>query len=430
MKKKVLAVVLAAAMAFSLAACGGEGKEGNTGANGDNKQEETQDPSGSDAEGETEDSEENAGSEEGEENAGGSENGGTDQTEISLDGSWPEETVKIGFIGYDSTSEQQLAIQNYFDSLEESYNIEIMYSEDLADAEAELNFIADCAAAGCKGIIGYYNEAKEEAAKTASAQGMYYWGSFGGDADSFNAVKDDEYYLGGYTLGEAEYEAGRSMALALAEQGCEKVVLCSGGASMGVPMFVDRKDGFLAGVEEAVAGGATMEVVEEVEGWPGTDAFTAAQTSVMDMEIDAIASTFDVAMWFQLVMESGKADSISLACIGEVSDTYYDFFNSGLVTCIVYDNEEVVFGNAIPMILNAVSGNKLVNEDGSAILFPVERWTITDPEDFNAVYDLHDAGEFVISAEDMAQLITALNPEANTESFTSYYGSFNIDSVK
>ena len=73
-----------------------------------------------------------------------------------------------------------------------------------------------------------------------------------------------------------------------------------------------------------------MEVVEEVEGWPGTDAFTAAQTSVMDMEIDAIASTFDVAMWFQLVMESGKADSISLACIGEVSDTYYDFFNSGL----------------------------------------------------------------------------------------------------
>ena len=127
-----------------------------------------------------------------------------------------------------------------------------MYSEDLADAEAELNFIADCAAAGCKGIIGYYNEAKEEAAKTASAQGMYYWGSFGGDADSFNAVKDDEYYLGGYTLGEAEYEAGRSMALALAEQGCEKVVLCSGGASMGVPMFVDRKDGFLAGDRKSV----------------------------------------------------------------------------------------------------------------------------------------------------------------------------------
>ena len=34
------------------------------------------------------------------------------------------------------------------------------------------------------------------------------------------------------------------MAEALIEQGCEKLVLCSGGASFGVSMFVDRKAGF------------------------------------------------------------------------------------------------------------------------------------------------------------------------------------------
>lgn len=411
MKKKVLSVFLAAAMVFSLAACGGgdDNKASDPGTE-NGGQEDVQKPADDSAEKDA------------------PEEGG-DAPTVNLDGSWPEETVKIGFIGYDSTSEQQLSIQEYFDYLSEKYNIEVMYSEDLADAEGELNFIADCAAAGCKAIVGYYNESKEGAAEAAAEYGMYYWGGFGGDTESYNAVKDNEYYLGGYTLGEAEYEAGRSMALALAEQGCEKVVLCSGGAAMGVPMFVDRKAGFEAGIEEAVAGGAAIEVVYEVEGWPGTDAFTAAQTSVMDMDIDAIASTFDVAMWFQLVMESGKADSISLACVGSVSDTYYDFVNSGLVTCIVYDSTEVVFGNAIPMILNAVSGNKLVNADGSAPLFPVERWTLTTAEEFNTVYDIHDNGDFVITAEDIANLIVALNPEATTESFTEFYGSFNIDAI-
>lgn len=417
MKKKILSVILASAMVLSLAACGGNSDAGaNADANAGTE---------ADANAGAED-DANAGTE-ADANAGDAAEG--EVAAITLDGSWPEETVKIGFIGYDSTAEQQIAIQDYFDYLSEYYNIEIMYSEDLADAEGELNFIADCAAAGCKGIVGYYNEAKEQSAITAADYGMYYWGGFGGDKDSYNAVKDNEYYLGGYTLGEAEYEAGRSIALALAEQGRKKVVLCSGGASMGVPMFVNRKEGFMAGVEEANANGAEMEVVYEVEGWPGTDAFTAAQTSVMGMDIDAIASTFDVAMWFQLVMESGKADAISLACVGAVSDTYYDFTNSGLVTCIVYDNPEVVFGNAIPMILNAVSGNKLVNEDGSAILFPVERWTITNAEQFNAVYDIHDAGDFVVTAEDMAQLITALNPEATADSFMDFYGSYNIDTV-
>lgn len=412
MKKKVLSVLLASAMALSMAACGGSPSTSDSNNNSNGTQQgggDAQEDNGGDAD-------------------GGGENGGTS---ASLDGSYPAETVKIGFVGYDNTAEQQMAIQEYFDYLSEKFNIEIMYSENLADAEGELNFISDCAAAGCKAIIGYYNEALSEAAKTAADYGMYYWGGFGGDEAEVEAAKTacGEYYLGGYTLGKGDYEGGRSMALALAEQGCEKVVLCSGGASFGVSMFVDRKEGFMAGIEEAKGNGSNIEVVKEVEGWPGTDSFTADQTAVMGMDVDAIASTFDVAMWFQPIMESGKAESIKLAAIGEVSDTYYDFFNSGLVSVIVYDNEEVIFGNAIPMILNAVSGNKLVDADGNGILFEVQRWTITTPEEFNAVYDLHDAGNWIVTAEDIADMIVDLNPDANADTLQEFYGSFGIDKV-
>lgn len=411
MKKKVLSVLLAAALVFSMAACGDKPSDGSS--NG----------------GSTPDGSSNT------QQGGGTENNGGDAvnsgTGVALDGTYPAEKVKIGFIGYDNTSEQQMAIQGYYDYLSKYFNIEVMYSENLSNAEDELNFIADCASAGCKAIIGYYNEALDESVKTAANYGMYYWGGFGGDQDSVEKAKaaGGEYYLGGYTLGRADYEGGRSMALALAEQGCQKVVFCSGGAAFGVPMFVERKDGFYKGVEEANANGANIEVVKEVEGWPGTDSFTADQTTVMGMDIDAIASSFDVAMWFQPVMESGKADSIKLAAIGEVSETYHDFFNSGLVSVIVYDNPEVCFGNAIPMILNAVTGNKLVDGSGNGFLFEVQRWTITTPEQFNSVYELHDAGNWVITAEDIANLIVDYNSQANADTFMNFYGSYGIESV-
>ena len=419
MKKKVLSVLLAAAMVFSLAACGGSdgGSAGGDNTGGDTQQEE---PSGGD--------EGNADANVDDGAAGGDEGGTT--VSIPLDGTWPEETVKIGMVEYDTTSEQFQAIEAYYDYLSQYFNIELMYSESLSDAEGELNFINDCAAAGCVAIIGRYNESKEQAALAAAEQGMYYVGGFGGDSASYEKVKDNEYYLGAYTLGEGDYEAGRSLALGLAEQGKEKVVLVSGGASMGIPQFVNRKQGVLDGIEEAKANGSNIEIVYEVEGWPDSDAFAAAQTTVLDMDIDSIASTLDPFMWFQPIAQAGKADSVSIACIGEVSDTYYDAFNSGMVSCIVYDTPDTVFGSCIPMILNAVTGNKLVNADGSAIYFPVERFTITDPEIFNKIYDMHENDEYLVSAEDMANLIVALNPDMTAEEFMKYYGSFNIDSVR
>lgn len=411
--KRFGALALSAAMVMGMAACGSD-----SGSSTDTQ-------AGSDSGTVSDD-----GSQAADDGASGDE-GGSASGAFALDGTWPEETVKIGFVAYDTTAEQYLACMDYFDYLSQYFNIEIMSSESLADAEGELNFISDCASAGCKAIIGYYNEAKAESAKAAMDLGMYYWGGFGGDEDAYNEVKDNELYLGGYTLGDAEYNAGKSMAEALIEQGCEKLVLCSGGASFGVSMFVDRKAGFEDAVAEAQEAGQSVEIVYEIEGWPGTDSFTADQTAVLDMDIDAIASTFDAAMWFQPLMNSDKADTVKLAAIGEVNDTYYDFFNDGVVTCIVYDCEEVVFGNAIPMILNAVNGDADVvrNDDGTAALFPVQRWIVTDTDNYNAIYDLHDSGEFVVSAEDVANLIKAYNPDTTAQQFFDFYGNISVDSV-
>ena len=120
-----------------------------------------------------------------------------------------EKTVKIGFVNYDPTAEQYLVLENYFDYLAETYNIEVMCSEALNSAEGELAFIDACAAAGCNVIYGYYNVSNEQAMLRAAEHGMYYFGQGGNKAFVDNPeIMNNPYYLGSFYAGNADYQYG------------------------------------------------------------------------------------------------------------------------------------------------------------------------------------------------------------------------------
>lgn len=355
---------------------------------------------------------------------------------VALDGSWPEEKVKIGMLTFDTSDEVYLGLQEYYESLKDAFNIEFMYSESIADAAAEFAFIDACAAAGCKGIIAYYNVAGAEAIKECTSKGMYYWGI----EQFYEEVKNDPYYVGCYTFMNPEdpsahngdYLGGYALGYALGTQGRKHVVFCSGGAAFGVQMFIDRQDGFFAGIAAAQAEGSDVVCDPEkdvIAGWPGTDDFAAAQTAALAADYDAVASSFNVAMWFQPVMESGK--DIKLASIGRVSDTYKAFVDMGVVTALVYDCEEVVFGAAIPAILNSVTGHTdlVRNADGSAMKNYTQRWIVTDATSFDAIYDLHAQGKFFVTPEQVASALGALNPDATMQTVVDVYNQSMEDAL-
>ena len=346
------------------------------------------------------------------------------ETEYALDGSWPEEQIKIAVEVYDTTDEQFLAIQEYFDYLTEYYNISFIYSESIASAEAEIAFIDSAAAAGCKGLFAFYNVTEAEAVKECAAHGMYYVGATSGEF--LESVKDNEYFVGTYLLqsssGDTEhngdYLAGYEMGYAMANMGYQHIAYCEGGASFGVQMFIDRKEGFIAGLE--AAGYENFSDADVVSGWPGTDEFAAQQTAVISSDYDAVVSSFNVAMWFQIVMESGK--DIGLAAIGEANDTYMTFFDMGVVKCIVYDCEETVFGVYVPMLVNAIMGYEdMAKDNGSALIIPVTRWTITEAEQIDNIYAYHDAGNWFVTAEDMAASFKGLNPDATIDTYEEIF---------
>lgn len=400
MKKKVLALILSAAVVFSMVGCSSKSTEESSATvaptEAVNQAEVTQAP---------------------------------EAAALTLDKSWPAETVKIGVETFDTTGDQFLEVQKYYDYLTKYYNIEFVYSESIASAEDELKFIENCASAGAKAVIGYYNVSGAEAAQLCADKGMYYWG--GADkAIIYDKMADNEYYLGGYDSGNADYDAGYAMAKALIDQGCEKLVYTSGGRDFGIDFFIARSEGFYAAVEEAKATNPNVEVVYDVSGWPGTDAFTADQTKVCDMEFDGLGCSFTAAVWFQPLSTVGKMNTVKIATIGSVGDLYKDFVNGGIISALVYENEEVVFGGAIPAILNAVSGNGAANRNnGKAANYAVTKWVVTNADQYNTIYDKHAAGEYFVTAEEVASCIVNFNPEASYASFEEVYSAKTLDAA-
>lgn len=409
MKKRILAIALCGAMgAALLAGCGSGSSDSGTDTDDTSAAAETTD--------DTADAEESS---------------------YDLDGSFPEEGVTIGVEVYDTTDEQFLALQEYLDYLEENFNISFMYSESIENSEGELDFISSCASAGCDAIMGYYNVSGAEAIQQTIDQGMYYWGT----EQYYDDFADEELYVGTYTFIEDEsseengdYLGGYQMAYSLAEQGVTHVFYCNGGVSFGVQMFIDRQNGFVAGIEAAQADGYEITFNQDediVEGWPGTDDFTSAVGKMLAGDYDGVAVSFNAASLFQPIADAGKSDSISVATIGETNDTYYDAVNSGLVTCIVYDCEEVVFANAVVQIVNAVTGYSDVTrtDDGKAGKILTQRWTVTDADTFNAIYEYHDEGNFFVTAEDMANMFAGMNESITFDEIYEYYSSIDADTA-
>jgi len=363
--------------------------------------------------------------------------GTTHASEQALDGTWPESRIKIGVEVYDTTDATVIGYTNYFNYLSDYYNVEFMFSESISDAEAEFAFADSCAAAGCQGYIGGYNASMDSIVNHVTDLGMYYWGAERGLDEVF---KENPYYLGGFMPvvtgasieGNGDYLLGYDLAYTLASEGSTHIAYCNGGTDFGIQMFIDRQEGFIDGIAAAQADGYDVKfdkATDIIPGWPGTDEFAARQTPIISGDYDAVAVSFSgVEVWYQPILDAGKQDQIKIAGVGAVNDSIVGIASTGAVAALVYECEEVVFGNAVVMIINAVNGHAdMIKEPEGYCRAEINRWTITQEQDFQTIFEKHDAGEYYITAEDMAQFFPELNENASREEFIEFYRSMTLE---
>lgn len=363
-------------------------------------------------------------------NNDGGEDGAADGTAsnfhyetYAFDRSWPEETLKIGVELFNPTDDTWLGVKAYFDYLASIFNIEFIYSEAITSAEQEFAFIDSCAAAGCKGIYGYYNASGPSAIMNATSQGLYYVGT----ADYHERFLEDPYYVGGYSFASeggksGDYTAGYELGYNLAMQDVKHIVYASGETM--VAMFNDRALGFYDGVAAAQAAGSAVRFDPEVDvigGWPDAPAFPALQTAALTSDYDAVGSANDIAYWLQPVEDAGK--EMKMACIGAVSESYKSYVDNGTISVVVYDAPEYVHGGPMTMLINACTGHNELTKDADGLprRQSIHRWTVDSAELFNEIYNKHAAGEYYVSAMDTAMLLGGLNPDATVDMMDAVY---------
>ncbi len=405
--KKTIALLLALAMMLSMAACGGNN------ADTPSAPSQTESPAQSNAPNTTD----------------------TPNTPegpaVDARGRYPAETVKIGFVNYDTTAELTLSIQRYFNYLDDYFNFEVIWSESLASAEEEFAFIEQCAAAGCQAIIGYYNEGHEESVRLCKDLGMFYWGQ-GQDEGIMNTYGTDPIYLGSYYVGNADYEYGKGCVEALVAAGCHKIIMVSGGKDQGVPMFVDRYQGAMDAIADQQAAGYDIEVVYEVPGWPGTEEFSAHQASALATDADGLCSLLTALMWIQPMQTSGKFGQIKVAAVDTLSADVLAMFEAGMyvgVTAEIFD----AFGLAIPMILNAVDGygDRQRTADGKAPLIDAGWWLVTNVEDASYYASVEgEGGTWVFDADDVRSILYAYNPDLTIEDMSALYTAVSAEEIQ
>ncbi len=339
------------------------------------------------------------------------------------------DTVKIGFVAFDPTAEQFLAVKSYLDYLEPELNIEVIYSEAIGNAEGELAFIESCAAAGAKAIIGYFNIARVASVQACIDKGMYYFG-VAEEPSVYDAFKDNPLYLGGWYNATADYDSGYSMAKSLIDAGCKRLVYVSGGRDYGVQMFIDRSTGFMAAIDEAKAAGKDVQLVADVGGWPEVGTYAPAQNDAIQKGFDGLGCSFGAATWYQALSNAGMSESVKIAAIDAFSDLTKSAWAGGQIVNTTIEITSM-FGMAVPLLLNSLEGNAdSVRDNGVAPRITVNRWNILSQEEYDALSDIETGGTWCWNADDIRSVLKSENPDATLADIQALYLANSVEEIQ
>ena len=147
---------------------------------------------------------------------------------------------KIGVAVYNIDDAEVMSFRNYLENYIDSCfeDVEFYYSSSISSEEDEMKFISDAIELGVEGIMSFitYDLARE--VETCAEKGVYYMLASGTVSDAeFEKAADNEYFLGVVGPGtEIEYQAGEDLASFFAADSDGTYLILSGGAAVGNEM--------------------------------------------------------------------------------------------------------------------------------------------------------------------------------------------------
>mgnify|MGYP000220043781 FL=1 len=323
--------------------------------------------------------------------------------ETGSDKSEKKESAKIGVLVADVSGEEAQGFRSYYENyIADNYDVEFSYTDALESAEDEKAAIEKFASQGCQAIISFSSSDRAQQIETCEKYGVYYAVASGVlDDQQYETYKTYEHFVGQVgPSNETEFEAGKDMGAYYKEEGVSKVALY--GAFVPNPMHVYRVAGVLAGLGctyggasdmDAIVGqifqdqtvdlskvGGDVEVVAYLQGYGDTttDELNAAIQKTPDAFISVgMATTF----FAQSLNEAG----ISFSDIDSFTATNETAMKEGKLTYLSGKYSSSI-GPVFALVMNAIDGNVIRDEDGNATSISQKYLVATDVETFDKYY--------------------------------------------
>lgn len=317
--------------------------------------------------------------------------------------------AKIGVLVADVSGEEAQGFRNYYENyIEDNYDVTFTYTDALESAEDEKAAIEKFASQRCQAIISFSSNDRAQQIETCEKYGVYYAVASGVlDDDQYETYKNYEYFAGQVgPSNETEFEAGQEMGAYYKEQGASKVAIY--GAFIPNPMHVYRVAGVLTGLGCTYGGASDMDaivgqifqdqtvdlskvsgdvdVVAYLQGYGDTttDELNAAIQKAPDAFISVgMATTF----FTQSLNEAG----ISFSDIDSFTSANEAAMKDGKLTYLAGKYSSSI-GPVFALVMNAINGNVIRDEDGNAPSISQKYLVATDVETFDK-YFVSDSGD-------------------------------------
>lgn len=320
-----------------------------------------------------------------------------------------KDATKIGVLVADVSGEEAQGFRDYYENyIADNYDVTFSYTDALESAEDEKAAIEKFASQGCQAIISFSSSDRAQQIETCEKYGVYYAVASGVlDEQQYETYKTYEHFVGQVgPSNETEFEAGQDMGAYYKNQGVSKVAIY--GAFIPNPMHVYRVAGVLAGLGCTYGGASDMdaivgqifqdqtvdlskvagdvEVVSYLQGYGDTttDELNAAIQKAPDAFISVgMATTFFTQSLNEAGISFSDIDSFTSANEAAMKDGKLTYLSGKYSSSI---------GPVFALVMNAINGNVIRDDEGNAPSISQKYLTATDVETFDQ-YFVSDNGD-------------------------------------
>ncbi|MGB4777333.1 hypothetical protein [Microbacterium sp.] len=357
--------------------------------------------------------------------------------------------VTIGVLVSDATSSEALGFKDYYlDYIAENFDVNFVYSDELADAEAEKSAMEGFIANNYQAVISFASADRPTQIDMAEDAGIYYAVGTGTlSADDYDTYKDYEYYVGaiGPSL-EIEQQAGYDMAKYYVEQGDTSFGIFGAGVPYRLDMHVYRVAGMLAALAEEPsttygglkdAGAIVGKIYQDgtinpadfssdvysLDGyfaaWDfGDPAWQAAQANLVAADPDVILAA---GTGFAVAGAAVAGTDIQIGDIDAYTEDNLKAMEAGTLTYLA-GKFTSINGPIFAATLSAVEGKPFRDGD-SALALAQGYWVATSADEFQQILD---ADTIDAPVYDKASLEPFIGTDATYEDFADFVSKYTF----